>query len=134
MTYAGNNTAQLSQDTLNWQYPAPDPTQLTGLVELTEMQLESGEVGQSLREHYEAMKGKLVQQRHVLLALETRGVMVENNLRVLTRVRVGVEEFLDASTEDDIDWCWAVLDELDSAIEELRESTEELGRLLASAR
>jgi len=128
MTYAGNATQRTSQENLEWYNP--DPTQLCGLVELTEIQLEMGRVDRALRNHYRAMRKALVKQREKLRSLRPARVSLsralERNLRDLGRIQNTVKAFLRTSTPGRIDRCWEVLGELDLAVEVFQESTERL--------
>ena len=110
----------------------PDPSKLSGLLQLAEAWLEVEENDPSeVAHHFEAMKNNVV-GAHVARsqALTSGGVkhdpqfmiLVKKNLSDMESVEHALDMFIDASSEGERDTCWDSLGELEGAFEALKES------------
>lgn len=118
----------------------PDPTSLTGLLELSEGWLEDEDNDpMEISHHFEAMKNNVVgahMQRSQ--ALKDGGydpsfvALVEKNLKDMVSIEKALEKFIEGA-RDDRDNCWEALGELEESVEAIKESTSAIERFLDSS-
>ena len=121
----------------------PDPTKLSGLLELSEGWLEDEDNDpQEIAHHFEAMKNNVVgahMERHQ--ALHNGKVnydpqfvaIVDKNLNDMVRIEKALEKFIEASSRGERDDCWEALGELEEGVEAVKESTASIGNFLDSS-
>ena len=119
----------------------PDPTSLTGLLELSEGWLEDEDNEPSgIAHHFESMKNNVVgahMQRSQTLKVGKYDpqfvVLVEKNLADMVSIEKALEKFIEASSREERDECWEALGELEESVEVIKESTGAIERFLDSS-
>lgn len=119
----------------------PDPTSLTGLLELSEGWLEDEDNEPSgIAHHFESMKNNVVgahMQRSQTLKSGKYDpqfvVLVEKNLADMVSIEKALEKFIEASSREERDECWEALGELEESVEVIKESTAAIERFLDSS-
>lgn len=108
----------------------PDPTRITGLMELSELWLDQGEGDKyELMGHYEALASRLMdghdRRREELEQkrpeLDPSVVaLLERNLAAFKQAGEALDLFQEAASEDNKEGCWKALEAMEEAAEELR--------------
>lgn len=121
----------------------PDPTKLSGLLELSEGWLEDEDNDPAeIVHHFELMKNNVVgahMERHQ--ALHNGKVnydpsfvaLVDKNLNDMVKIEKALEKFIEASSQSDREDCWEALGELEEGVEAVKESTAAISQFLDSA-
>lgn len=121
----------------------PDPTKLSGLLELSEGWLEDEDNDPSdIVHHFELMRNNVVgahMERHQ--ALHNGKVnydpgfvaLVDKNLNDMVKIEKSLEKFIEASSNRDREECWEALGEMEEAIESVKESSSAIGQFLDSS-
>ena len=119
----------------------PDPTSLTGLLELSEGWLEDEDNEPSgIAHHFESMKNNVV-GAHMERSQTLRSgkydpqfvALVEKNLSDMVSIEKALEKFIEASSREERDECWEALGELEESVEVIKESTAAIERFLDSS-
>lgn len=121
----------------------PDPTKLSGLLELSEGWLEDEDNDPAeIVHHFELMKNNVVgahMERHTALhngkvTYDPQFVaLVDKNLADMVSIEKALEKFIEASNRNSRDGCWEALGELEESVEAIQESSAAIGAFLDSA-
>jgi hypothetical protein len=121
----------------------PDPTKLSGLLELSEGWLEDEDNDPAeIVHHFETMRNNVVgahMERHTALhsgkiSYDPQFVaLVDKNLNDMVLIEKALEKFIEASSRNERDDCWEALGELEESVEAIQESSGAIGKFLDSA-
>ena len=121
----------------------PDPTKLSGLLELSEGWLEDEDNDPAeIVHHFETMKNNVVgahMERHQALHNgkvnydPACGALVDKNLNDMVRIEKALEKFIEASSSSEREECWEALGELEEGVEAVKESTAAISQFLDSS-
>jgi hypothetical protein len=120
----------------------PDPTKLSGLLELSEGWLEDDDNDPTeIVHHFETMRNNVVgahMERHTALHkgkinYDPKFInLVDKNLNDMVSVEKALEKFIEAASSSRDD-CWEALGELEESVEAIQESSATIGQFLDSA-
>ena len=121
----------------------PDPTKLSGLLELSEGWLEDEDNDPAeIVHHFETMKNNVVgahMERHTALhngkiSYDPQFVtLVDKNLNDMVSIEKALEKFIEATSNNERDECWEALGELEESVEAIQQSSGAIASFLDSA-